>query len=154
MMNKHYFLLCSFFPHHLYANVADSAVTSSEPITSAYMAKFLLSLVLVLGIIFLLAWLVKRLNVIPQQNKGAIQLLASLPMSAKDRLALIQVGEEQILISVSPGRMSKLHCLEKPLDMTSFDTNGSSSFSDKMQAILQQSANQQAAKNKKSTDEI
>jgi flagellar protein FliO/FliZ len=51
-----------------------------------------------------------------------IRIVSSLALNSKDRLLLVQIGEEQILISASPGRIGKVHELQAPVDPASFDS--------------------------------
>ena len=41
--------------------------------------------------------------------------LASQPLGPRERLLLVQVGEEQILLGVTPGRIMPLHVLKESL---------------------------------------
>lgn len=102
---------------------ADSPLVSADPINPAYMVKLLLSLSVVVGLIFALAWMVKKYNVMPSLNGGPIKILSSLALNSRDRIALLEVGEEQILVSISPGKISKIHELKIPLKQSELDIN-------------------------------
>ena len=130
-MNRIFLLLCAWVP-----TIALSAEvpSSAGPISSDYMAKLLLSLGLVVVIIFALAWLVKRFNVIPQNSHNLIKVISTLSVGSRDRLALIQVGEEQLLIALTPGKISKLHRLEQPIET---QDKTQSSFKSKFDSVLQ-----------------
>ena len=67
-------------------------------------------------IIFLLAWLVKKFNLNQQSSSGLIRVIAGLSIGTRDRIVLLQVGEEQILVGLTPGRIEKLHTLAQPLE--------------------------------------
>jgi len=111
---------------------AEANKPTTGPITSDYMAKLLLSLGLVVAIIFALAWLVKRFRFLPNQRHDLIKILSTLPLGSRDRLALIQVGEEQLLIALTPGKISKLHCLKKPIQ----DLDKTDSFKNTLNAAM------------------
>jgi flagellar protein FliO/FliZ len=49
---------------------------------------------------------------------GAIDVIADIPLGAKERAVLLKVGQKQILVGVAPGRVNLLHVLEEPLDLT------------------------------------
>lgn len=123
-------LLLSYVPTLVMAEVDKLA---NSPITTDYMAKLLLSLGLVVVLIFGLAWLVKRFNFIPQQNQGLIKIISTLSIGSRDRLALVQVGEEQLLIALTPGKISKLHSLKKPVESIE---QAQSSFKNKLDSIM------------------
>lgn len=73
----------------------------------------LFSLLLVVASIFALAWFMKRLGVANISNHSAMKVLATMPLSNKDKLTIVEVGDTQILLGVSPGRINKLHVFEE-----------------------------------------
>lgn len=96
---------------------SDTAVMSSlEPISSPYLLKLTGGLILVVLVIFLLAWLVKKFNLNQQSHNGMIRIIAGLPLGTRDRIVLLQIGDEQILLGLTPGRIEKLHTLAQPLE--------------------------------------
>jgi flagellar biosynthetic protein FliO len=80
--------------------------------------KLTFGLVLVVGIIFGLAWLMKKMQWTQHSQKGLIQIISAVSVSHRDRIALIQVGDEQILVGMSPGRMQTLHTLKSPIEVS------------------------------------
>lgn len=95
----------------------NSALSSS--VQTDYVVQVLLSLVLVVGVIVLLSFLLKKINLQARTGSGAVRILSVVSLGAKDRLLLVAVGEEQLLLGSSPGRVEKLHTLDKPIDPTS-----------------------------------
>ncbi|HHG4554242.1 TPA: flagellar biosynthetic protein FliO [Pseudomonas aeruginosa] len=84
---------------------------------AAQLAQLVLGLGLVIGLIFLLAWLVRRVQQAGPRGNRLIRTLASQPLGPRDRLVLVQVGEEQILLGLTPGRITPLHVLEEPVHL-------------------------------------
>ncbi|MGX5731766.1 flagellar biosynthetic protein FliO [Pseudoxanthomonas beigongshangi] len=77
----------------------------------------LVGLILVLGLILGLAWLLKRL---PGAGLGLrpndqLRVVTSLSVGTKERLLVVEVGGEQLLVGVSPGGIATLHRLPEPL---------------------------------------
>ena len=95
----------------------NSALTSS--VSTDYIVQVLLSLVLVVAVIVLLSFLLKKMNLQARTGTGAVRILSVVPLGAKDRLLLVAVGEEQLLLGCSPGSVQKLHTLDKPIDPAS-----------------------------------
>jgi flagellar protein FliO/FliZ len=89
-----------------------------EPLSSPYLLKLTGGLLLVVLVIFALAWLLRKLNLNQQSNNSLIKIIAGLSLGTRDRIVLLQVGEEQILLGLTPGRIEKLHTLEVPLDVS------------------------------------
>ncbi|MCO2451929.1 flagellar biosynthetic protein FliO [Pseudomonas aeruginosa] len=84
---------------------------------AAQLAQLVLGLGLVIGLIFLLAWLVRRVQQAGPRGNRLIRTLASQPLGPRDRLVLVQVGEEQILLGLTPGRITPLHMLKEPVHL-------------------------------------
>ena len=77
-----------------------------------------LALLVVLAAIFAVAWLVRRVRGIGSRVGNAIDVLADVPLGPKERAVLLKVGTEQVLIGVAPGRVSALHVLREPVEIT------------------------------------
>ncbi len=73
------------------------------------------SLVLVIGVILLLAWLLKRMQVPAFGQQKGLKIVSQLPVGTKERIAVIQVGEEQFLVGITSQSIQTLAKLEKPL---------------------------------------
>ena len=105
-----------FFPGALLAQAENQAGAPLEPISSPYLFKLTGGLILVVAVIFVLAWLVKKFNLNQQSHNGLIRIVAGLSIGTRDRIVLLQVGDEQILVGLTPGRIEKLHTLSQPLE--------------------------------------
>lgn len=110
------------------ALVLPCSVLAAEPVATAAAApaagtgvagqltQLVLGLLLVLGVIFLLAWLLRRVQQAGPAGKGqVIELIGSRALGPRDRLLLVQVGNEQILLGLSPGTITALHVLKEPV---------------------------------------
>nr|WP_272873588.1 flagellar biosynthetic protein FliO [Aliamphritea spongicola] len=73
-----------------------------------------LGLIVVIGLIFTLAWLLRRYSNLPGQNKR-LQVIAALPLTAREKVVLVQAGEQQLLLGVAPGRVNLLASYDEPL---------------------------------------
>jgi flagellar protein FliO/FliZ len=78
----------------------------------------LLALLLVLGLIVALAWLLKRLPGSGFRANAGMKLIASLILGPKERIVVVEVNGEQLLLGVSAGGISMLHHLSEPLPVT------------------------------------
>lgn len=91
---------------------ANSALSSG---IGGQLLQLLLGLGLVVGLIFVLAWLMRRVQRAGPAGNQVIELLGSRALGPRDRLVLIQVGNEQVLLGVSPGRITPLHVMNEPV---------------------------------------
>lgn len=79
-------------------------------------SSMILSLLIVLALIFISAIVLKRFN-LTQQSSNQFKVIASLSLGAKERVVVVQIGEQQLVLGVSPQQISLLKNLEKPLDV-------------------------------------
>jgi flagellar protein FliO/FliZ len=84
-----------------------------------------------------LAWLLKRTNNLQSSANGQLKIIAGLPLGTRERVVLIEAGNEQILVGVTPQQIQTLHVLKSPID-TSVENGKNHSFSDKLKQIMQQ----------------
>jgi flagellar protein FliO/FliZ len=96
---------------------AEPAANMSSGGMGAQMTKLLLGLLLVIGLIFLLAWLLRRMQQMSPQSNQAIKLVSTRSLGPRERLVLVQVGSEQVLVGLSGGRITPLHVLKDPVHM-------------------------------------
>jgi flagellar protein FliO/FliZ len=96
---------------------APSVAASAAPSGIASLGQVTLALGLVLALIFVAAWLMRRLRGFGRPANGALDIIADLPVGQKERAVLIRVGSQQVLIGVAPGRVSTLHVLDEPVSL-------------------------------------
>ncbi len=94
---------------------AEPAITK-EPTSAATLASMMGGLVLVLLLIFALAYIVRKLNLAPSNN-GTVKMLASTPLGAKEKLVLVEVGKQQYLLGVSSQQISLIDKLDDPVEV-------------------------------------
>lgn len=96
--------------------VAQAVTAPAVGSVGGQLTQLVLGLLLVIGLIFVLAWLMRRVQRIGPGNGQVIELVGSRALGPRDRLVLVQVGEEQILLGITPGRITPLHVLKTPVD--------------------------------------
>nr|WP_238437579.1 flagellar biosynthetic protein FliO [Pseudomonas chlororaphis] len=100
------------------AGTAAPAVGSSG--VAGQLTQLVLGLLLVVGLIFFLAWLLRRVQQAGPAGKGqVIELIGSRALGPRDRLVLVQVGNEQILLGLTPGTITALHVLKESVQVPS-----------------------------------
>ncbi|MEH3023299.1 MAG: flagellar biosynthetic protein FliO [Pseudomonas oryzihabitans] len=81
----------------------------------AQLGQLLLGLLLVIGLILGLAWLVRRVQLQGPRGEQVIKVISTQHLAPRERLVLVQVGQEQILIGIAGGRITPLHTLREPV---------------------------------------
>jgi flagellar protein FliO/FliZ len=99
-----------------YPSFANVAKTSNTP----DFLRMVLSLLIVLGVIFLLAFVVKKLKISPNSQKH-IRTVANLSVGQKERVVVIEVNNEQFIIGVTAHNVNLLHKLEHPINVEAKD---------------------------------
>ncbi|MCC2615154.1 flagellar biosynthetic protein FliO [Aestuariibacter halophilus] len=100
----------------------------------ASVVSIFLSLLLVIGVVFMLAYLARRFNVTPGQG-GQMKVVASMMAGTKERVMVLQVGDEQHLIGVTAHNINHLAKLETPLAAATPAASGAQ-FKDKLTQAL------------------
>ncbi|MHC8342951.1 flagellar biosynthetic protein FliO [Pseudomonas sp. RT6P73] len=121
--------------------VATAATAAAAPAASSGVAgqltQLVFGLLLVLGLIFFLAWLLRRVQQAGPAGKGqVIELIGSRALGPRDRLMLVQVGNEQILLGLSPGTITALHVLKEPIEVPTTTEKATPEFAQHLLKIL------------------
>lgn len=84
-------------------------------ITGGYLLKLIVALGSVLLVFFLLALLTKKFHRFGQPQHRDLSVVSSMSVGTRERLLVVQVGDAQLLLGVTPSRIDKLFVLETPL---------------------------------------
>ena len=94
---------------------APEAAKAASTSAAGGLVQVTLSLMLVLAAVFVSAWVVRRMRNFGRPGAGAINIIADVALGTKERAVLIQVGAQQLLVGVAPGRVNTLHVLAEPV---------------------------------------
>ena len=74
-----------------------------------------LGLMVILAVIAGAAWLAKRFGNFKVGAQGRMKIIGGLSLGTRERVVLLEVGNQQLLLGVAPGRIQTLHVLDEPL---------------------------------------
>ena len=99
------------------AAVADKPVAfaSQNAASAGHLAQLVIGLMIVVAGILARAWVLRRMNLVNSGVGGALRVLGGVSVGQRERIVLLQVGEQQMLIGVAPGSVRTLHVLEEPI---------------------------------------
>ena len=96
--------------------------SSVDIFNTAYLFQVFGSLLVVFGCIFGLIFLLKKMNGLPTNQKAPIRVLGTARVGAREKILLVEAGEQQLLVGVAAGSMRTLHTFDKPIvDSTAID---------------------------------
>ena len=110
------------------AQEAVPAVSPSSLFTGDYLLQVIGSFVVVILLLIGVLVLLRRFNGVSSQMSGNMRVISSVGVGQRERVVLVQVGEEQILVGVGPGNVRKIHAFNEPVIEPSASTTPS--FSD------------------------
>ncbi len=94
---------------------AGAVQVGSQAPTSPGLFGAVFALLLVVGLIVGLGWLLKRMPGGGFRASDGLKLVASLPLGAKERVLVVDVNGQQLLLGVSTGGIALLHALPETL---------------------------------------
>jgi flagellar protein FliO/FliZ len=121
-----------------------SDIMKSDPMSGSYLMQLILGLFVVVLCIVALAWFAKKMNRFHSVANDSLKIISGISMGARERIVLLQVGDEQLLVGVSPGRINKLHVLSAEITASneaSSDIESNKSFSDKLKTMMADASN-------------
>ena len=90
------------------AQAPNNVLAAQAPSAAGSLFQTILSLGFVIALLVGLAWLLKRFG--PKHITGGskLKLVGALSVGARERILLVEVGEQWIVVGASPGRMNAL----------------------------------------------
>ena len=115
---------------------SQQVVPPKMPNTADQLMEVTLALALVVGLIYGIAWLIKRNKGLSPTAGIPMKTLSVLPMGVKEKIILIEVGGKQILLGMTPQQINTLATFDEPIVDSSL--NNDKPFSSRLKEILNQ----------------
>lgn len=112
--------------------VADT--TASAPDTLGTLLSLGAGLLAVIAIIYGCAWIIRRMNGMTGMNNNAIKVVSVMAIGARERIALIEVGGQQILLGITPSAIRTLQVFEEPV--VDAGTGNTGDFAKRLQGMI------------------
>ncbi len=110
----------AFATMHLWGGVRPAEVLAEPmsepaplPLVDSVQAIMVLTLLLIL--IVAVPWLLRRVSGLTLGLDGRLRVLTAVAVGPRERVVLVEVGQEQLLLGVAPGQVRLLHVLPEPL---------------------------------------
>ena len=96
------------------ASAQSTAVPETPGLPGNAMLQMLLALTFIIALLFLGAFLLRRLNGGKAFGiTGPMRIVGGLMISPRERIVLLEVGETWIVVGIVPGQIKTLHTLPK-----------------------------------------
>jgi len=118
------------------ASAGSKAAPPTEVFSAGYLFQVLGSLVLVFLCWFAVVYFLKRFNGVSAGGVHALRVIGSASVGQREKVVLLEVGGEQLLVGVAPGAVRTLHVLPEPLVNSDAGSGGAPSGSLDFAAVL------------------
>jgi len=81
----------------------------------ATLAKLALALVIVLFVFWLFAKVMQQVQGFKTGSQQDLSVICALPVGQRERVVIVQAGDQQLVLGVTSSQINKLHVLERPL---------------------------------------
>ena len=107
------------------AKVATPILPSTPIVGGGDIVSLLISMLIVVAVIVVLGWLYSRSRFVGGGG-DVIQVVASRALGTKERLLVIEVADQQLLVGMTATNVQTLHVFDKPvvIDRAPVDSSG------------------------------
>jgi flagellar protein FliO/FliZ len=127
-----------------------SAAGSNKVGSGSHLLSVTLALLFIVALIFAVSWFMRRFGQGVFSNTAQMKVIATMPLGTRERIMLIDVGGQQLLLGVTATQINTLYVFTEPVVLAT-NTAQTSDFSSKLMALLQQKNNQATAANDKAS---
>ncbi|SFF96929.1 flagellar biosynthetic protein FliO [Neptunomonas qingdaonensis] len=117
------------------AAIEPAAPISQDVLTSQAIMQMLLGLALVVVVILLLAWALRRVSNLHQSHQK-MKIVSSLSLGTRERAVLIEVGDRQLLLGVAAGHVSLLESFPEKVISTAPKSEFAKTLKDSMKESI------------------
>jgi flagellar protein FliO/FliZ len=108
-------LAISAFSVTVYAEKTTTGTTTTDISTLSNWPVVLLVLMAMLGLIFALAWFIKRFGGLNVSGSRDIRVISAIPVGTRERIALLDVKGQQFLVGVTAHQITHLHSFDQAI---------------------------------------
>lgn len=91
-----------------------TAPAAAETSTLGLLFQALLALLVVLAALFAFLWLLRRLTPVHMGTQGVVRVVGGVMLGTRERLVVVEVADQWLLLGVAAGRVNHLHTMPRP----------------------------------------
>jgi flagellar protein FliO/FliZ len=115
--------------------MAATPSVAPEPMAAGHLLQLIFGMIVVIGAILATGYILRRVGRLSSSIPGALRIIGGLSVGARERVVLVQVGDQQLLLGVAPGRVQALHVLARPL-VADADAPGGENFAERLSKLM------------------
>ncbi len=85
---------------------------ASPELGTSLLMQLAMGLGLVIALIYMLAWLSRKIQGTSKTRTETLKVIESVALGARERLILVQIHDEQVLVGMAPGAVTRLHAID------------------------------------------
>jgi flagellar protein FliO/FliZ len=111
-----------------------ATVQPASPLSIGSLAQLTLSLLAIVVLIFAISWLLKRFKVALPRGGGDMAVLDQVAIGPRERIALVRVGDRQVLVGIGAAGIVPLTPLAAPIALR--DSTGNTPFAERLRDMM------------------
>jgi len=111
------------------ATAAKAPVVGSATSSAGNLLQVLFGLIVVLGLMALLAWVLRRFNAGKALGNSDIRIVGGVSVGTRERVVVVEIADQWIVVGVAPGRVNALATMSKQETSITPDAAPSKNFS-------------------------
>jgi flagellar protein FliO/FliZ len=115
----------------------------ASPLSIGSLTQLTLSLLAIVLLIFAISWLLKRFKVALPRASGDMAVLEQVAIGPRERIALVRVGDHQVLVGIGAGGIVPLTPLAAPIALRT--ATGNTPFAERLREMMRRSGGGGAA---------
>lgn len=118
---------------------ANATETAAPAVSAGTYVQTGLALSLIVALLIGTAWLAKKISGGKSFGQGGIKIVGGVTLGPRERIVLLEVGDEWIVVGIVPGQIRTLHRLEKgtTLDAEGLAVSAEKPFTQWLQAVTE-----------------
>ncbi len=122
----------------LLPNIANAGEARELPVTSlGAFLQALLALFVVLAAFLAILWFMRRLSSMQGGTHGLVRVVGGVMLGTRERLVIVEVADQWLLLGVAAGQVNHLHTMPKPQGYSApADRPATDNFASKLAELL------------------
>lgn len=119
------------------ASSADTVVSGVPVVGGGELLSMGLSMVVVVAAILVLGWFYSRSRLVGGGSQDLIKVVASRALGPKERLLVVDVADQQLLIGMTATAVQTLHVFDEPVTTATMHSEAPG-FASRLRSIMQE----------------